>query len=1039
MKVCKRKKRIGLICFIFAIVLFLLPVATTVTVSAAGYDDWFDENDGDTLSFGSSKSGLNKDAQDELDKDPTWVERMFSAIVRVLNGGISQIVDSTGGADLDKVIFGRSATGVQVSSYQFGLEVGNPYGSLAAMIYGILRNIIFAVFAVQFVWMLLQYLLNETGSARANLKGNVYNFVFMFVMLYAVPILTQLVLLIRDSALKLVLTAANQITGHNSSVNLIYLFAEIAVDDRRLLSALLWFFAICATTYLIWNYLNIAIRQMFLFGAFPVVAWRSFSDKGIFMRWTSWFFTQLFIPVLDSIGFLLVITMYKTKSISSATTRGTIALMIFFSIVPCRTLILQLFGAPAAASRSSLAGLLLLARALSRKPKDEEDKTRDNDNKEKPNSEKDSTEHNTSGNSTITNDSNDNNGGLSELDNDGGTMNGGDSSSDIGDGSDGIDGSGTGGIDQGDDAETMADANATAQASAEAMDTAVEDAGLTDADETPDTTKITEEDENLDPSSNELDPTDETIISEGEGMDLDDVGPNSDDGDLPDYGTDDGQPIPLDSTGDDSLDDKGDPLPQDGSDQGTFAPNGDEGATSPEPIPGESPSVDPDVGTTDSDNGVEGSDGSTTTITNEGSGVDGTDKPISQSVDSPTITEPPMDTNPGGGADLPQPGTPQARGIGPEQPDGGSKAPQPDGGMQKVQGQGPTHINGDVGGRFNFGASDASTPTETNRDPSGLRERMQAVRESVAHSSFGEGIKTIGEYGTAIRDSVEPADLAQLKKDYQGALRTIGSVAGTAVGIGVTAISGDPSAIMGGAMFGGVAGRGAGNLVGAAPDMARGVAHEAQQTGQKIAEQRRRTAQSVQKTREERMRRAYNNNPELRNNVESGQKKLESVNYKSEQSEARLERAKKEIAQNHGSSPLPQKEYQRMMNAQQKEIVRAYKSANREESMRRAGIDTSTKEYQRYDTAATNYQRARATEEGREYEQKFSEWKSAKEQYKYTHDKDERRELREVLKHKPEMPEDMSFWLDERKDAERALTEKTLEENYLFVPPDGQE
>lgn len=363
--VLKLKKTIFRI-FFFMMILVSVSFAVTTPVYANDYASWFEETEDSEMKINDTAGSLDTGVEEELNKDPAWYERIFSGFVRIIVGGLAQVLEYIGATNIDKIIFGKNAPGETVSSFSFGFEVGNLYGTIGAILYSVLRGIVFAVLAVQFMWMLVTDLIYKTGSSRASMKDNIYNFIFMFIMLYAVPILVKLLLLIRDGALQLIVSVTKSIAvggGTGMNLSLVYIFSEIAIEDQRFLSACLWGLAMASTLYLMWNYINIAIKEMFLFGVFPAVVARSFTDKTIFSKWVSWFCVQLFIPLLDSIGFMACVLVYHSGP-SNQLAKAFITWVVFTSIIPCRELVLGLFGVPASMRRSSLVGLAMMARLL---------------------------------------------------------------------------------------------------------------------------------------------------------------------------------------------------------------------------------------------------------------------------------------------------------------------------------------------------------------------------------------------------------------------------------------------------------------------------------------------------------------------------------------------------------------------------------------------------------------------------------------------------------------------------------------------------
>ena len=158
----------------------------------------------------------------------------------------------------------------------------------------------FGVFGIYFLYMMLAYLIKGTGTSRANLKDALYNFLFVYALLYAVPIAVDYLLLFRDGLLKVFTEKALSSAEDFSFVDAVL---QQAADETRMLYSLLALCFVCGSVWIGFNYIKIALQQAYLFGIFPLVAFRSFSDKNILNKWFSYFFANALVPLFDCIGF----------------------------------------------------------------------------------------------------------------------------------------------------------------------------------------------------------------------------------------------------------------------------------------------------------------------------------------------------------------------------------------------------------------------------------------------------------------------------------------------------------------------------------------------------------------------------------------------------------------------------------------------------------------------------------------------------------------------------------------------------------------
>lgn len=388
-----KKNRIlkSAICLILAVYLLIAPitlsipvitsngiekhtVSTLETVKASGsYQSWMNGwSTGNT--YNKITSGFNLESDDTSDYEndslmsyfDDWIadslQHAISTLIKVTVGSVLQIITDQMGASVDVVVYGKVATGAE-TNYQFTLGKGNIYGIAASMMYAVLRNFIFMVFAIQFVYIMSSYLLKGTGKGRSDLKGAIYNFIFMFALLYAIPIITDLIIFLRDGLLRKFFQLSNSALGH-ANVGIIDMILVATTDDPSISAAIICCCVSGAGIYLIFSYIKLAFTQVYLFGTFPIVAFRSFSDKQILNKWVGQFISGLFIPLFDAFGLWLVALIVSTNPISESN-YGMIAVFAYMSVVPCRNMLCQLFGMPVPGKGFGLgAAALIAARAL---------------------------------------------------------------------------------------------------------------------------------------------------------------------------------------------------------------------------------------------------------------------------------------------------------------------------------------------------------------------------------------------------------------------------------------------------------------------------------------------------------------------------------------------------------------------------------------------------------------------------------------------------------------------------------------------------
>ena len=351
-------------------------IETTVTAYASTYKSWLDDWDNDTDVY----SGINSMVTEEDDADKKkggaldWLGDALQAVVAILIkntvGTLLLLLTQKMGMSIENVVFGPILGDSGSNVFQFALQDGNVWGVGGSLLYAVLRNFMFAVFAIQFIWILGTYLLKGTGKGKADLKEMMFSYLFLFSLLYAIPIITDIILFFRDALLKLFLKVCNSVMGGGSfSLGVTDMILDKTADDYTIAGALILCFTAGAGFLLAFDYVQRAIQQTYLFGIFPVVAFRSFTDKGILNKWVGHFITSLFIPVLDCVGLMLVCMIQSAGGeLVSDEGPAVLGLLVFMSIIPCRNLVAQLFGMPVGNSSFGLAALAaMMMRA--RRPK----------------------------------------------------------------------------------------------------------------------------------------------------------------------------------------------------------------------------------------------------------------------------------------------------------------------------------------------------------------------------------------------------------------------------------------------------------------------------------------------------------------------------------------------------------------------------------------------------------------------------------------------------------------------------------------------
>lgn len=383
-KISSILNRIIMFILVFAVVIVSISATgcgtVTVKASSADYDSWMNGwNTGDTY---NGVTSFTTDSEFVETGEEDWLTStaigFLSLLVRATVAPLLLLLSDSMDASIENVVYGRVGTG-STNYFQFGLEDGNIYGSIAAILYSIFRNAIFLFFAIQFVLLFLNYLLRGTGKGRSDLKSKVYDFVFMFVLLYAVPVIVDLALFIRDAILRIIVEETSSISG-SYALGVTDAILINTNDDWTLVGAILLCCVCGAGIYFLVDYLKRAVQQIYLFGVFPIVAYRSFSDKQILNKWVGHFITSLFVPLFDAIGLWLVVLIQDYHANAAGDGPAVLGLIIYMSIIPCRNMVMQLFGMPMPNKGFGLmTAAMMLARGFGGKGKGKDDSGKGDD------------------------------------------------------------------------------------------------------------------------------------------------------------------------------------------------------------------------------------------------------------------------------------------------------------------------------------------------------------------------------------------------------------------------------------------------------------------------------------------------------------------------------------------------------------------------------------------------------------------------------------------------------------------------------------
>lgn len=341
----KKKKKI-----MAMIAAIMLLIGATMPVQAAG-GWWIDsENVGAEIYGGTGEESLESIDLSEIEEgNVNAFEAILGDIVYWIGKGLDTVVNRSGDVKLgiDNVVLGRMASGGGDISYmQFGLETGNPWGIIGARIFVAIRSVIYGAFLLYVQVTLIMQMLKGGGKGRAETKEVIQNAFFCFLMIYAIPFLTQAILYFRDVLMYLVINKIGG--GAGTTAGILGTFEAVFLAHKSILNALFYLATTLAGLWFLSNYIGNALIQAGLFGAAPFVLLRSIKNKRLFTQWFNTFTINMAIPLIDAAFLMIPSVLGKILQDNGVSSMNfafmLVRLFLIFSIIPARNGVLRLLS-----------------------------------------------------------------------------------------------------------------------------------------------------------------------------------------------------------------------------------------------------------------------------------------------------------------------------------------------------------------------------------------------------------------------------------------------------------------------------------------------------------------------------------------------------------------------------------------------------------------------------------------------------------------------------------------------------------------------
>jgi len=223
---------------------------------------------------------------------------------------------------------------------------------------------------------------------------------FFFLLLYAMPLIVDLLIYIRDVILYEVMKALGSLSaslqGTSTSGNILLMEQLRAsfTGSRTIFNSFLYVASIFAGFFFFVQYIGMALLLMSLFGTFPFVCLISVKNKKLFESWCGYFLPNLLIPLIDGTLLLVPALIYSVYTNLFGASNDTAAAVVYvieliaiWSIIPTRNQLLRFLGYNGIGGlKSGISGAaMLLAAKMMRGGRQSASDNESNDNKKEDN------------------------------------------------------------------------------------------------------------------------------------------------------------------------------------------------------------------------------------------------------------------------------------------------------------------------------------------------------------------------------------------------------------------------------------------------------------------------------------------------------------------------------------------------------------------------------------------------------------------------------------------------------------------------------
>ena len=339
-KTRKREFKIKLVLFFTIMMMLCVPMQRVYA-----YGSWITNPAADSM-YGNL-GAQDKVSEMENSEEDAHSHILLNFLIKIPDGITNALQGNSNSQynfSIDGIILGRLAAGTSVNYTGFDFGNNNPWSSIGAVIYRSIRNACLGGMMFVYLVILAKNIVMTGEKSRTYLKEYLSTMVFMFVLIYVMPQLLDMVIYWRDSILKLVHDGLySSGIASASSTSIIEEYRNIAVNEMNTFNVLLYMGAAISTVWYLLSYLMIAMIQTMLFGIFPLIAVLSIQNRKLVHDWFWMFIGNVMVPFFDFAILLMPIVVDNTIS-TNKVLKALIKLLIIISAIPARNAVLRLIS-----------------------------------------------------------------------------------------------------------------------------------------------------------------------------------------------------------------------------------------------------------------------------------------------------------------------------------------------------------------------------------------------------------------------------------------------------------------------------------------------------------------------------------------------------------------------------------------------------------------------------------------------------------------------------------------------------------------------